>query len=55
MPTIDEIPDAVSDVLGLVRMRGEFVCESEAAGPWSIRIQRPGSHMHIVQQGFLWL
>jgi AraC-like DNA-binding protein len=55
LPTIDDIPDAVSDVLGLVRMRGEFVCESEAAAPWSVRIQRPGSHMHVVQQGFLWL
>jgi len=55
LPTINDMPDAVSDVLALFRMRGEFVCESEGVGPWSIQFHRPGAHMHIVQDGFAWL
>ncbi len=55
MPVISGVPDAMSDVLSLVRMRGEFVCVNEYSAPWSIRFDRPIAHFHIVERGSAWL
>ena len=55
MPKIDGIPDAMSDVLALVRMRGEMVCATEFSAPWSISFRQPLSHFHIVERGAAWL
>jgi AraC-like DNA-binding protein len=51
MPVISGIPDAMSDVLALVRMRGEAVCANEFSAPWSFRFSKPLAHFHIVERG----
>ena len=55
MPAISGVADAMSDVLSVVRMRGEFVCVNEYAAPWSLRFDRPVAHFHIVERGSAWL
>lgn len=55
MAKIDGIPDAMSDVLALVRMRGEMVCATEFTAPWSLSFRQPLSHFHIVERGAAWL
>jgi AraC-like DNA-binding protein len=45
----------MSDVLALVRMRGEMVCATEFSAPWSISFRQPLSHFHIVERGSAWL
>lgn len=55
MPTISGIPDAVSDVLSLVRMRGEMVCANEYASHWSVGFRKPVGHFHIVERGSAWI
>jgi AraC-like DNA-binding protein len=55
MPAISGLPDAMSDVLSLVRMRGEFVCANEYSAPWSLSFGAPVSHFHIVERGSAWL
>jgi AraC-like DNA-binding protein len=45
----------MSDVLSLVRMRGEFVCANEYSAPWSLSFRAPVSHFHIVERGSAWL
>ena len=52
---ITGIPDAVSDVLALVRMRGEFVCANECTAPWSLSFRPPAAHFHIVECGAAWI
>ena len=36
-------------------MRGEIVCSTEGAAPWSLSFRRPGAHLHIVERGTAWL
>jgi AraC-like DNA-binding protein len=55
MPAITGIPDAMSDVLSLVRMRAEVVCANEYSAPWSFSFPRPIAHFHIVERGAAWL
>lgn len=55
MATIGITPDAMSDVLSLVRMRGEVVCTNEFFAPWSVRFSKPVPHFHIVEDGSAWL
>jgi AraC-like DNA-binding protein len=55
MPRISGLPDAMSDVLSLVRMRGEFVCANEFSAPWSLSFRKPLSHFHIVERGSAWI
>ena len=43
--------DATSDVLSLVRMRGEVVCVNGYSAPWSFSFQKPVTHFHIVERG----
>ncbi|RWC61925.1 MAG: AraC family transcriptional regulator [Mesorhizobium sp.] len=55
MPKVGGIPDSMSDVLSLVRMRAEFVCANDFSAPWSLSFRRPVSHFHIVERGSAWL
>ncbi len=55
MPQISGVPDAMSDVLSLVRMRAEFVCANEYSAPWSLSFRKPVSHFHIVERGAAWI
>jgi AraC-like DNA-binding protein/mannose-6-phosphate isomerase-like protein (cupin superfamily) len=52
---ISGLPDAMSDVLSLVRMRGEFVCANEYSAPWSLSFRKPVSHFHIIERGSAWI
>ena len=52
---ISGVPDAVSDVLSLVRMRGEFVCANEFSAPWGFSFDKPVAHFHIVERGSAWI
>jgi AraC-like DNA-binding protein len=55
MPTISGVPDAMSDVLALVRMRGELVCANEYSAPWGFSFRKPIAHFHIVERGAAWI
>ena len=55
MPSISGAADAMSDVLALVRMRGEVVCACEMGAPWGLGFARPAAHFHIVESGVAWL
>ncbi len=55
MSAISGIPDAMSDVLAVVRMRGEMVCANEFSAPWSFRFEKPLAHFHIVERGSAWI
>jgi AraC-like DNA-binding protein len=55
MPAISGVPDAMSDVLSLVRMRAEFVCANEYSAPWSLSFQKPVAHFHVVERGAAWI
>ena len=55
MPAVTGVPDAMSDVLSLVRMRAEVVCANEYSAPWSFSFPRPIAHFHIVERGAAWL
>jgi AraC-like DNA-binding protein len=55
MPAISAHPDAMSDVLSLVRMRGEVVCQNEYSAPWSYRFGKHVAHFHIVERGAAWI
>jgi AraC-like DNA-binding protein len=48
-------PDAMSDVLSLVRMRSELVCANEYTAPFSLSFRRPVAHFHIVERGSAFL
>ncbi len=49
------LPDAMSDVLSLIRMRAELVCHQAYAAPWSLSFTRPIAHFHIIERGEAWL
>lgn len=51
MPHITNLPDAMSDVLNLVRMRGDMICNTVFGAPWSLRFTRECGHFHIVESG----
>jgi hypothetical protein len=55
VPAITGVPDAMSDVLSLVRMRAEVVCANEYSAPWSFGFPLPMAHFHIVERGTAWL
>lgn len=55
MTAINAVPDAVSDVLSLVRMRGDMVCANEFTAPFSFSFHRPVAHFHIVERGSAYL
>jgi AraC-like DNA-binding protein len=47
--------DAMSDMLSLVRMSGDLVGLGDYADPWSLRIDQPCAHFHVMLQGSAWL
>lgn len=51
MPSIANLPDAMSDVLDLARMHGDMVCNTLFRAPWSLQFSRPCGHFHIVERG----
>ena len=55
MASISGLPDAMSDVLSLVRMRGEVVCANQYSAPWSFSFLDPMAHFHIIERGTAWL
>lgn len=55
MPSVTSQSDAMSNVLLLVRMRGEIVCASELSAPWSLGFGSQSSHFHIIERGVAWL
>lgn len=55
MPAISGVPDAMSDVLALVRMRGELICANEYSAPWCFSFFKPIGHFHIVERGAAWI
>lgn len=55
MPTISGHPDAMSDVLSLVRIRGEVLCANEYGAPWAFSFARHQAHFHIIERGSGWL
>lgn len=46
--------DVLSDVLGLLRLRGEIYCRSEFTAPFAVRFPA-GSHFHVVESGSCWV
>ena len=48
---IRAVPDAVSDVLSLVRMRSKTVCANNFAVPFSLSFRGPSSRFHIIESG----
>lgn len=55
MPDLTGVADAMSNVLSLVRMRGETFCANENAAPWSLGFAKPVSYFHIIDSGTVWL
>jgi AraC-like DNA-binding protein len=53
--SVTGVPDAMSDVLSLVRMRCEFVCANEYSAPWCFDFRKHVAHFHIVERGTAFL
>jgi AraC-like DNA-binding protein len=47
--------DVLSQVLTLIRLRGELVYSATLRGPWSIAFPRGAAHFHFVERGELWV
>jgi AraC-like DNA-binding protein len=47
--------DVLSEVLTLIRLRGELVYTAELSAPWGIRYSAGPSHFHFVEEGSFWL
>ncbi len=47
--------DVLSQVLTLIRLRGELVYSADLGGPWGIRFPKGHAHFHFVEQGSLWV
>jgi AraC-like DNA-binding protein len=55
VPTLAGHPDAMSDVLSLVRMRGEVLCANDYGAPWAFSFEPERAHFHIIEGGPGWL
>ena len=47
--------DVLSQVLTLIRLRGELVYSADLRGPWSIAFQKGAAHFHFIEQGEAWV
>lgn len=48
--------DVLSEVLKLIRLRGELVYSAQLGEPWGIRfLPGPASHFHFVEEGAAWV
>jgi AraC-like DNA-binding protein len=48
-------PDVLSQVLTLIRLRGELVYSANLRGPWGIAFPKGAAHFHFVERGALWV
>jgi len=48
-------PDLLSQVLTMIRLRGERVYTAALRGSWGLVFQPGAAHFHLVEQGTLWL
>ena len=55
MAAVRAVPDAVSDVLSLVRMRSKAICANDFALPFSLSLRGPSARFHIVESGFAYV
>lgn len=51
MAAVTPLPDAVSDVLSLVRMRSKTICANDFAVPFSLSFRGPSARFHILESG----
>lgn len=47
--------DVLSQVLTLIRLRGELVYSADLSGPWGISFPKGHAHFHFVEHGALWV
>jgi AraC-like DNA-binding protein/quercetin dioxygenase-like cupin family protein len=47
--------DVLSQVLTLIRLRGELVYTAQLGAPWAIAFPPGAAHFHFVEQGQLWV
>jgi len=47
--------DVLSQVLTLIRLRGELVYSARLGTPWSIAFPKGAAHFHFVEQGAMWI
>ena len=43
--------DVLSDVLGLLRLRGEVFCRTELSAPWGLSFSPDQAQFHVVEDG----
>ena len=55
MPNLAANFDVMSNVLSLVRLRGEIFCANENSAPWSLAFRDKVSRFHIIDRGTVWL
>lgn len=47
--------DVLSQVLTLIRLRGELVYSANLHGPWSIAFPKGPAHFHFIERGEVWV
>lgn len=47
--------DVLSQVLTLIRLRGELVYTARLSGPWSIAFPKGSAHFHFIEHGTAWV
>jgi AraC-like DNA-binding protein len=47
--------DVLSQVLTLIRLRGELVYSANLSAPWSIVFPKGGAHFHFIEHGDAWV
>ena len=47
--------DVLSEVLTLIRLRGELVYTAHLSAPWGIRFMPGPAHFHFVEEGAVWV
>lgn len=55
MPKLNVHFDVLSNVLSLVRLRGELFCANENSAPWSLAFRDQVPRFHIIDRGTVWL
>lgn len=55
MPNLNGHFDVLSNVLSLVRLRGELFCANENSAPWSLAFRDQVPRFHIIDRGTVWL
>jgi AraC-like DNA-binding protein len=50
-PIEEHALDVLSDVLGVIRLRGEVLCRSELSAPWGLGFDSDEAHFHVIERG----